>query len=522
MKINKRIYDNDSPPFLFGLLVGLIIMPISLMGCNLAYYPGDLGDSRFNLYILEHGYKFLTGQISEYWNAPFMYPEPNVISYSDNLLGTVPVYGFFRVLGFEIFTAFQLWFVSLFILNYTCFYFFAKWLFKNRYAAIIGAFIFAFALSNQASMTHVQVMPRFFLPLALWMILRFSEDFKPKYFFLALLLMTAELYASVYLGLLTFLTGGILMLISAVVSHRKLIPRMQNKRWWVLIISSVIINLGCILLLMLPYISRSGTVVKTAYIEILQSIPVPISYLYSKGGTLVWQFLSTIGSDLPNPWNQQLFPGAIAFFSFFILLGFFLFRRKYLSKPVILLFSTGLIIIILFIRFGDYTLYRMVYTLPGYDSMRSMDRIINIVLLFIGVSAAWCFATAFQQKRKWQLPAFLLLIILLGVDNYVMPKSTYRSEKSVAVHRMETLVDKMKEIPKNAVISYEPDSIAQDFAVQLDAMLASQSLNLKCVNGYSAMCPWDFSAFWRHPNEDNRVHWLNVMNSDTLNVYIIK
>ncbi len=497
-------------------------MPISLMGWNFTYYPGDLGDSRFNLYILEHGYKFLTGQIGEYWNAPFMYPDPNVISYSDNLLATVPLYGFFRILGFEIFTAFQLWFVSLFILNYTCFYFFAKWLFKNRYAAIIGAFIFAFALSNQASMTHVQVMPRFFIPLAFWMILRFSEEFKPKYFFFSLLLMTAELYASVYLGLLTFLTGGVLMLVSAIASRKRLLPHVRNIRWWIFIVGSILLNLACILFLMLPYISRSGTVVKTPFIEILQTIPSPASYLYSKGGSLVWQFLGNTGNNLPIPWNQQLFPGGIAFISFIALLGFFLFKRKYVSKPVTLLLSTGLIIILLFMRIGDHTLYTLVYALPGYDSMRSMDRIINIVLLFFGIAAAWSFSTAFRQKKKWELPAFILLILLLGIDNYIAPESTYRSEKSVAENRMERLVEKMRDIPKNAVISYEPDSIGLDFEVQLDAMLASQSLDLKCINGYSAMCAWDFSAFWRQPNAANRKHWLEVMNADTIKEYVIK
>lgn len=522
MKIRKYILDSNSVPFLLGLMVGLIIMPITLLGWNLAYYPGDLGDSRFNLYILEHGYKFLTGQISEYWNAPFMVPDPDVISYSDNLLATVPLYGFFRLLGFEIFTAFQLWFVSLFVLNYTCFYFFAKWLFKNRYAAIIGAFVFAFALSNQVSMTHVQVMPRFFIPLAVWMILRFSEEFEPKYFFLSLLFMTAQLYASVYLGLLTFLTGGILMLISAVASRAKLIPRIRNRRWWIFIISSALINLAFVLFLMLPYISRSDTVTKTPYIEILKSIPVPISYLYSKGGSLVWGFLGALGNDLPNPWNQQLFPGALAFLSFFILLGFLLFKRKYLSRAVILLISTGLIIILLFIRFGDHTLYTLVYALPGYDSMRSMDRIINIVFLFLGVSAGWCFVTALQQKKKGQLPVFIIIIVLLGIDNYVKPKATYRSEKSVALLRMGALMDKMREIPKNSVISYEPDSVDNDAAVQLDAMLSSQALDLKSINGYSAMCAWDFSAFWRYPNADNRIHWLKSMNADTIKVYVIK
>lgn len=333
-------------PFFTALLLGLAVVPINLTGWGLDYFPGDIGDSRFNLYILEHGYKFLTGQISDYWNAPFMYPEPNVISYSDNLLGTVPLYGLFRLLGFKIFTAFQLWFISLFVLNYTCFYFFAKWLFKNRYAATVGAFVFAFSLANQAAMPHVQIMPRFFIPLAFWMILRFGEDFKPRYLFLSIFFITAELYTSIYLGLLTFLSGGFLLLLISFSNLKKLISNFRVPLWWIRISIGLLFNLALIYGLMYPYIERSETQPPAPYPEILQSIPTPISYIYSKSGSLFWNFLSEIGNKLPFSYNQQLFPGGIAFLSFLVLLGFFALRIRKLSKPIILLFSTALTIIL--------------------------------------------------------------------------------------------------------------------------------------------------------------------------------
>jgi hypothetical protein len=39
--------------------------------------PGDLGDSRFNMYVLEHGYRWLTGLDASFWSAPFFYPFTN-------------------------------------------------------------------------------------------------------------------------------------------------------------------------------------------------------------------------------------------------------------------------------------------------------------------------------------------------------------------------------------------------------------------------------------------------------------
>src|SRR6185295_11716620 len=85
-------------PLIF-LLAGLYFVPIKIFGPGFSKIPGDLGDARFNNYILEHGHKYLTGKVDRYWDAPFMYPYKNVIALSDNLLGTVPVYSAFRMMG---------------------------------------------------------------------------------------------------------------------------------------------------------------------------------------------------------------------------------------------------------------------------------------------------------------------------------------------------------------------------------------------------------------------------------------
>ena len=72
-------YFNNSWPFLLGLLLGLYFITLNVVGHKLQYFPGDLGDARLNIYLLEHAHKFFTGQLKSFWNAPFMFPEPNVI-----------------------------------------------------------------------------------------------------------------------------------------------------------------------------------------------------------------------------------------------------------------------------------------------------------------------------------------------------------------------------------------------------------------------------------------------------------
>src|SRR5690606_18260363 len=126
-------------PFLLGLILGVYFIVLNITGTNFAYFPGYLGYARFNMYILEHAHKFLSGSIDSFWSAPFMYPEKEVITYSDNLLGSAPIYSFFRILGYDLITSFQFWLITVITLNYSTCYLFLNWLFKNRYEAVLGA-----------------------------------------------------------------------------------------------------------------------------------------------------------------------------------------------------------------------------------------------------------------------------------------------------------------------------------------------------------------------------------------------
>jgi hypothetical protein len=165
----------NSIPVLVGLIAGLFLFTFNVTGFDFKFFPGDLGDGRFNLYLLEHAYKFFTGEISNFWDAPFMYPESNVISFSDNLLGSTPLYSLFRLLGFDVYLSYQLWFVTVSVLNYLTAYYFLKYVFKNNYAAVLGAFIFAFSLALQSQLTHSPTFPSFSIPLALLYSLKFSD-----------------------------------------------------------------------------------------------------------------------------------------------------------------------------------------------------------------------------------------------------------------------------------------------------------------------------------------------------------
>lgn len=513
--------QNKIAPFL-ALIIGLIVMPIALLGWDLSFLPGDLGDTRFNIYILEHGYRFLIGKNEWYWNAPFMYPAHDVISFSDNLLGVVPFYSAFRVVGFDIFTSFQLWVITIFALNFAAAYWFLKSIFKNTYAAAMGAFIFAFSISLQSQMGHAQVFARFFIPLVFLFIFKFAKTFRPGYFFLSVLCLVGQFYNGIYLGMLTVLPFVLVVLILAVRRRTLLLENIKKLKWVVLMAVSTLLNALLLFNLMLPYYKRSLTTHPTSYEEVFVTIPKIVSYFFAKNGSLLWKSLETHATDIPAWYDHQIFPGAFVYLSIIAALMLIISLKKSVKKEVSLMLITGLITLFIFMRFGNFSLYEYIYNIPGIHSLRSLTRIIGVELLFFGTAVGFVVKYLIEKFQKRQLLIFIIILGFVVIDNYVDPSKTYRSKKAIAGERVDNLKAKMDYLPAGTVISYEPENIDNAIYIHLDAMLASQALELKCINGYSATSPWAFHPYWVEPNAENRQYWLNMEGYDGQTPVVIK
>ncbi|HOZ82868.1 MAG TPA: hypothetical protein PKU82_08080, partial [Bacteroidia bacterium] len=236
----------------FMMLAGIYFGVMPYFGWDMGRIPGDLGDARFNYYILEHGYQYLTDQIHGFWDASSMYPYKNVIALSDNLIGTMPIYAIFRVFNVDRETSFQLWIIVLFLLNYwSCFYVLKKFGINNLIAASC-AFIYGFGLYNHGQIFHIQVFPRFIAPLVIYWSIRFIQTLKSRYFTFLLLGLAYQFYCGIYLGF--FLAYFIMFLfIAAFIVNLKL-PFELNKKALLNYTLSIIGTIIVLLPLFLPYI----------------------------------------------------------------------------------------------------------------------------------------------------------------------------------------------------------------------------------------------------------------------------
>lgn len=515
--------------FTAGLLAGLYFSGLNVTGGQLGFFPGDLIDARFNNYILEHGYLYFTGQVPEYWNAPFMFPEQEVVSYSDNLLGTVPFYALFRLFGTDRETAFQLWYLLIVAFNYTAAFLFFKKLLRNDVAAVCGAMIFAFSIALQSQMGHAQTYPRFATPLAFLGLLYFFETQKPRHFFMALLAMVYQLYCGIYLGFLTAIPFALTLVYSFIFNRKTYWQQIKQRKWIISMALYVITAIILLLPLMIPYLRRAGQTGFYPYENISGSIPTFMSYFFSWKGSLLWDSFSETCIQYPAFWDHEIFTGGFASLGLITMLlvtvALLLWKRFAASLPknhFNLFLITGFVTFFLFLRFGDVSLYRLIHMVPGYGSMRALQRIVNIELLFFAGAAAWLLGLVFKENKIWSYAAGFALIPLILLDNHVPSDFIHRREKTMSQQRINALIEKMKDIPKDAIVSYEPDSLeSAPMDYQLDAMLATQSLGLKTLNGYTATSPDGYNTYWVNPGPESRRIWLETKKMTGMKVAVV-
>ena len=504
-------------PFTFGLCSGIFFISLNVLGHDLSKLPGDLGDTRYCIYILEHFYQYIIGNVENYWGAPFMVPAQNVITYSENLLGIAPLFAIFRFSGINAETSFQLFYLLLVILNYTTCYMFLQYTFCNKYASVVGAMIFTFSMALQSQLEHAQTFPRFAIPLSFLFGLLFIRHFKPYHFILMCLAIVLQLYCSLYLGLMLLVPLALLFILSLLFQYKYYISNLLSIKWILSLLIGLTIPFYCLLKLLKPYIERADKVGYSSWQHVKENIPTIQSYFYSKHGSLLWDFLSETGNALPRWWNHQIFIGglSIMFLLLFVYLGFKKLMSsdvkiiKVLQSPIAIISLAGVLTFLLYLKVGDFTLYKLIFHLPGYGSIRAVPRIINIELLFVALAGAYVIKLFFSKIKKMSWVFFVVVVTVFTIDNYYPKDAINNMPKESVEIRTDEMINTLSNLPKGTIFSYEPDTmILPAHVYHLDAMLAAQKLQLKTMNGYSGTVPFGYGLYAVKPNEKTRLRWI--------------
>jgi hypothetical protein len=462
--------------------------------------PGGLSDSRLNMYVLEHGYRWLRGLDNSFWTAPFFYPTPNTIAYSDNHLGSFLFYSGFRILGSSRETAFAFWAITIFALNY---FVTLAVLWNQRFppvAAVCGAYLFTFSLLMAAQMDHVQLAPRFMVPVAFWMADLFIETGQSKYLGLLLLACAYQIYLGIYIAFFLILSLVPFCTILFFYRHKWLgvgsYLKNQNTgpvlrrglTYGGLVVAFVVVLLP----IAIPYYQVQEGVGRRSWEELVPMLPRWRSYLYAPL-SFVWKGMLQYGSSLPATGEHELFIGLLPGVGIVVLTYLLIKRKLQRSESLLALAMIGVLLSggALTLRIFGFSLYHYAWAyLPGAGGIRGVTRI-TLVLIYpvafiFGMCVTHCLNNRLGGRATWVRCLFGSAVLILMVIDQAAAVPT------VSIAECQARIDKLKARIGNSsrTVLWLNDTNGDHFVLRhLDAMLTGQDLGMNVVNGYSSLGP---------------------------------
>jgi hypothetical protein len=401
-----------------GAAAALLLAFHPMIFSGFARTPGDLGDSRLINFLLEHTYRWLLRRPHhlDLWSPPVFYPAQNTAAYSDLLVSAGPFYWCWRALGAPADTAFQLWMLTVLMLNYVSMCVFLARVFRVRaLAAAAGAALFAAGGSRLAACYHPQLYPHFFTVVALYALARFfaadadrsrsrlSPGAWAAVFGLAV---TAQLYASFYLG--WFL--GLALLVAVVVAvlrretRRPLFAALRRR--WRPVLGWGAASAALLAPLAWHYLEAAGAVGTRSWLGVAGGLPTPWGWVLADPTSWYYGGLPFLHARPNTGEMDQLGVGLLTA----VLAAWGLWRGRK-SPAVALIGWTAAALFVLTLSVPPYVSlwYICYYAVPGGSVIRAAHRVSQLVLI---AAAAGVASFLDGRRRVWVAAALALLCLL--------------------------------------------------------------------------------------------------------------
>jgi len=470
-----------------GLLIAFHPMVLS----GFARTETDPGDTRHLNYVLEHGFRWLLSRPGhrELWSPPVFFPEKNTAAYSETLLGVLPFYAPWRLLGAPPDTALQILVLALALLNFPASFFLLRHsLDLGVLASSMGAFLFSFGSPRLVHVGHQQLIAQFFTILAVIALVElFRASESPEggsrrraWIGLLFASLVAQAYACFYLAWFLALALALALTFAVAVPETRRRLFWLLSRHWLAAAACGVASFLAVAPLAEHYLEAEAVLERPIFRDAAMGLPPlkawlnlgPYSWLY---GSLGRPFLS----DMPFEWEKRLGLGLVTMLA----ATYGLFRQR--SRPgVRVLIATSAALFLLTASFpGRHTLWRWVFEfVPGATAMRAVSRVALILLVPASIGLACAFDRALLKRRGAWLPALAALVVL--EQGQTMPSYDKRTARS----RVAAVA---RSIPGGceAFFAAFPESSRNVFETQLDAMWAGLETGAPTVNGYSSHLP---------------------------------
>jgi hypothetical protein len=483
-----------------------------LLGLGSAFWPAWTSgfrqvvaarcDGLLNNYFLEHSFQLVANPAyrGTLWEPLFFYPTRNVLSYSDNLFGSAPIYWCFRLM-FGPYAAFECWMATVMVLSYAAF---AYLLARHRVGHVlsgIGGFLFAFGMPRIMQMPHSQLLPQFLTPLALLFLFGMMRQPTLWRMNLVALLIFWQLLAGIYLGWFCALGSAVYVVVALLCDGQ---ARRRFSAWigprfleictccaaWALVIMVVF---G-------PYAQEARLLNGGRdFVEVDPMLPRLASWLSPPPGTFWYPYLGGFATHLSAKIEHSIFNGFVMWAAALLAVPACMLTkiptsRRALIRLTLLTFAA---IFLLSYRFSfGTTLWTWVFDeVPGAKAIRAVPRIWTIAyafLLFGGLLGI----DALLRKTRYGLPiAVALATFAVAEQLSVSPPIPHydqfvkdTAQDASLIRGADAAYVMIDQRNAGILTDGDPNWLWQTMAM----MWAGIQTNVPVVNGYSAWWPPGF------------------------------
>lgn len=508
-----------APALALAIGLFLVLEPLFLSGFR--EMPGEPRDARLVHFVIEHAHRFLLQQDPHrrFWDPPIFYPTRNVAAYTDTMASFVPFYSPWRLLGFAPDTAFQIWHLIVWSLNFLSFHLFLRRVFRlSPVASAAGGFLFAFGSSQALNVVHPQLVPQFYTVITLWALFRIfapsEADGKGRnrlrlwiaVFFLSLVL---QAYGAIYPLFFTVLLLGLAFLGALVMRRpRRELGRLLKRATPTLVVAALL-SAAAVTPLARHYYQASQTVQPRTWSTAIEpSIPRLRSWFLMGPNNLLygWIYQTKLGIAEGVPLRRLPHCNGLGVVTLiFVLTGLYSYRRQLSIRLMVLTYGIAMLMTTVFP--GGFTFWHYIFNLSSsLGAIRAVGRIGLFLLFPAGLGLAFYFERHMRRKRVWIL---ILAALLVVIEQRQLPRSY---DKLEARRWVASIAGKIEPHCQSFFVSTfggRPDP-----AIHEDAMWAASLTGVPTINGRSGNAPPGWHPLRIHRSSRHNQKRLETIRQD--------
>ena len=523
-------------PFLFIVAIEWIFF-ISVWKNNRLI--GDGIDGKLNTLFVEHWYQFFSGEEKATDVLQMFYPEENILARSDLMLGFAIPYSFLRLLGINMYAAFKYVLIGVHTLGSVFLYLFMeKHLHVSKIIALITVVGFSSGLSYYYISANVQFFAVSYFPLLCIALAKYFECLASKkrygYAVLAIFLFSGLFYTAFYVGYMIAIMIAVFFLTWIIV---ELIYKLQKKETilFKFICDHIKELMGYVLLMGISFIPFIRT-----YLPILKETGgKDWNYVFYSMPTLNQVFIFLREKHLQTinfeHYREQIGLPVFEIVMLIVVLLFAIYHsEKRFREFTLVVFISTVWNFLVGIRFGNYSLWRLIYLLlPGGTAIRAVQRWYFVISFpFLVVLGYYLNVCIKQWKCKTVLTGLILLFVIVSNMDFCGVDACWTIEGE------KELLSYVKAPPKDCEVFYLEDEVSdignkveidapfvEDLKGQLDAVTIAMQYHVYTVNGYSGSNPTEWNFITTQDNNDAIYQWVKKhpqLKDQSIYIYSMK